>query len=259
MLKKRQNGIFDPRRQTGTAISTLTYTYMSGHKVPRHFHEEDQLLYGISGVMAVTTEDGMWIVPPNRAVWVPANTSHSIVMWGALTMKTLYIKPKLVKRLGRQCCVLNISPLMSELLLEACRLHHLDRKIPAHGRLVGMILDKLEESPTVPLRVLMPSDARALKLAMLLLDDPADRRPLSVLCRSCGASKRTMERLFQEETGLTFGRWRQQMSLAHAIQLLAEGCKVTSVALETGYSSASAFIAMFKKVLGTTPTQYLNP
>ncbi|MGC2164095.1 MAG: helix-turn-helix transcriptional regulator [Silvibacterium sp.] len=259
MPKKRQKGIFDRRRHIGAAISTLSYTYVNGHHVPWHFHEEDQLLYGISGVMTVTTDDGVWVVPPNRAVWIPAQMNHSIVISGALTMKTLYLKPRMVKRLGRQCCVLNISPLMRELLLEACRLRLLYRRIPAHGRLIGVILDQMEEAPSVPLQVPMPSDPRALKVAALLLADPADRRPLSALCRSCGASKRTMERLFRDETGLTFGRWRQQMSLTRAIQLLAEGNQVTGVALDVGYNSPSAFIAMFKKILGATPAQYLEP
>ena len=258
MSQKRQIGIFDPRRKAGAAISTLTYNYTNGYRVPRHFHEQDQLLYGICGAMAVTTDEGMWVVPPNRAVWIPAETDHSIVMWGALTMKTLYLRPGMVKELGRQCRVLNVSSLMKELLLEACRIGSLYRRKPAQARLIGVILDQLEEAPSVPLRVPMPVDARALKIAAMLRNDPADRRPLSALCRVCGASKRTVERLFREETGITFGRWRQQMSLVHAIRLLAEGNKVTSVALEAGYNSPSAFIAMFKKVLGMTPAQYLG-
>jgi AraC-like DNA-binding protein len=164
----------------------------------------------------------------------------------------------MVKQLGRQCRVLNVSLLMRELLLEACRIGSLSRRKPEQERLIGIILDQLEVAPSVPLRVPMPLDVRALKIAAILRNDPADRRPLSALCSVCGASKRTIERLFREETGITFGRWRQQMSLVHAIRLLAEGNKVTSVALEAGYNSPSAFIAMFKKVLGMTPAQYLG-
>lgn len=258
MSQKCQTGIFDPRRQAGAAVSTLTYNYTNGYEIPRHFHEQDQLLYGICGAMAVTTDEGMWVVPPNRAVWIPAKTDHSIVMWGAVTMNTLYLRPRMITQFGRQCRVLNVSSLMKELLLEACRIGSLHRRKPAQARLIGIILDQLEEAPAVPLRVPMPVDARALKIAAILRNDPADRRPLSALCRTCGASKRTIERLFREETGITFGRWRQQVSLVHAIRLLAEGNKVTSVALEAGYNSPSAFIAMFKKVLGMTPAQYLG-
>ena len=198
-----------PRRRARAAISTLTHNYASGYNVPTHFHDQDQLLYGICGAMAVTTNDGMWVVPPNRAVWIPAKIDHSIVMWGAVTMKTLYLRPGMVTQFGRQCRVLNISSLMKELLLEACRIGSLYRRKPAQARLIGIILDQLEEAPSVPLRVPMPFDTRALKTAAILRNNPADRRPLSALCRTCGASKRTIERLFREETGITFGRWRQ--------------------------------------------------
>jgi AraC-like DNA-binding protein len=122
---------------------------------------------------------------------------------------------------------------------------------------MGVILDQLEASAFVPLQVRMPSDVRALRIARLFLDDPSDGRRLEDLCKQCGASKRTVERLFREDTGVSFGRWRQQLGLAHAIRLLAEGSKITNVAMEVGYNSPSAFIAMFKKALGTTPAKYL--
>jgi AraC-like DNA-binding protein len=258
MSKTRQDATFDRRRRPEALISTLSYTYANGHSIPRHFHEEDQVLYGIAGVMAVTTSEGLWIVPPNRAVWIPAKTIHSIVMWGVLTMKTLYLRPGLVKTIGSRCCLINVSPLLRELIFEACRIVVLYGKRPAHFRLMGVILDQLEESPFVPLQMPMPSDARALRIAKLLIAAPSDGRRLEDLCKDCGASKRTIERLYRAETGISFGRWRQQLGLAHAVRLLAEGNKVTGVAIEIGYDSPSAFIAMFKKVLGTTPAKYLT-
>jgi AraC-like DNA-binding protein len=257
MSKKRQIAIFDPRRAADADISSLSYAYGSGHTIPQHFHEVDQILYGISGVMAVTTAEGLWIVPQHRAVWIPAGTTHSIEIWGPLVMKTLYLKPRLIKQLGRRCCLTNVSPLLKELLLETCNIGHLYRKTPTHARLIGVIKDQLERSHLVPLQMPMPSDARAIRVAKLSLADPSERRPLKDLCRESGASKRTIERLFLEEAGVTFGRWRQQATLVRAIQLLAEGNKGTNVALEIGYNSPSAFIAMFKKLMGTTPTQYL--
>jgi AraC-like DNA-binding protein len=258
MSKKRQIAIFDPRRSPDADISSLSYTYANGHTIPQHFHEVDQILFGISGVMAVTTAEGVWIVPQHRAVWIPAKTIHSIEIWGPLTMKTLYLKPRLLNQLGRRPCLLNVSPLLRELLLEVCNLSRLSRKNPTHARLMGVIKDQLERSHLVPLQMPMPSDTRAIRVAKLSLADLSDRRPLKDLCKQCGASKRTIERLFLEKTGMTFGRWRQQSVLVRAIQLLAEGNKVTNVALEIGYNSPSAFIAMFKKLMGTTPAQYLD-
>src|SRR5271155_3937992 len=103
MSKMRQAATLDSRRRPGASVTTLSYAYSDGYSVPEHFHEQDQILFGVSGVMAVTTDKGMWVIPPNRAVWIPAKTPHSIVMWGPLMMKTLYLRPKLVKGLSRHC------------------------------------------------------------------------------------------------------------------------------------------------------------
>jgi len=256
MSQRRHRAVFDPRRNPKADVSSLSYAYESGHVVPRHFHEQDQILYGISGVMAVTTDEGLWIVPSHRAVWIPANTVHSIEIWGALTMKTLYLKPKLVRQLGRKCCLLNVPPLLREVFIEVCSLGCLYRGKAAHARLMGVTVDQLNRAPSVPLQMPMPTDARAVRVAELSFADPSDRRPLGQLAKKCGASKRTIERLFKEEAGMTFGRWRQRFTLVRAIQLLANGNKVSSVALEIGYRSPSAFIAMFKKLMGTTPSLY---
>jgi len=91
-----------------------------------------------------------------------------------------------------------------------------------------------------------------------LLADPAQQAPLERLCKNCGASKRTIERIFIEETAMTFGKWRQQLRLWHAMRLLASGEKVTGAAIDAGYNSPSAFISMFKKQLGETPTRYFG-
>jgi AraC-like DNA-binding protein len=118
--------------------------------------------------------------------------------------------------------------------------------------------DQLEAIQMVPLQLPHLSDPRASHVAEILLADPTNAQNLSRLCRESGASKRTVERLFQDEVGMTFGRWRQQLRLMHAVRLLAEGAKVTHAALEAGYSTPSAFISMFKKVLGFTPAQYFK-
>ena len=256
MSNSRQIAVFDPRRKPEALVSTLSYTYRNGHVVPPHFHEQDQVLYGISGVMAVTTSEGLWIVPPNRAVWIPARTTHSIAMWGSLIMKTIYLRPGWVK-LKPACFLINVSPLLRELLLEACKTEILYRHTPAHVRLVGVLRDQLQASPFLSLQVRMPVDARALRLANRLLAGPDRMQRLDLVIQGSGASRRTLERLFWEETGVSFGRWRRQIQLAHAVRLLAEGQKITAVAMEVGYNSPSAFIATFKKVFGSTPSKYL--
>ncbi len=239
-------------------ITTLSRDYPAGHVIPTHFHDRDQLVYASRGVMTVRTAHGAWVVPTHRAVWIPATVPHSITMSGMVAMRTLYLKPGMARILPRSCCVVHVSPLLKELILHACALGALDKAIPWQGHLIHVIVDQLGAIRVVPLLLPNPSDPRALRVARAVMDDPSERRPLTTLCRAAGTSKRTVERLFQKDIGMTFSKWRQQLRLMQAMRLLAEGAKVTHAALESGYSTPSAFISMFRKTLGTTPTLYFK-
>lgn len=258
MSKKRQSAVFDPSGDKSSPITTLTHDYPAGHVVPSHFHDRDQLVYASSGVMTVRTRDGTWVVPPHRAVWIPAAVPHTITMSGTVAMRTLYLMPRLARTLPRDCCVVNVSPLLKELILHACTFAALKKTIKWQGHLICVIIDQLQAIPMVPLQLPNPSDPRALRVAAVLLANPSDRRPLTHICKVAGAGKRTVERLFREDVGITFGKWRQQLRLMQAMRFLADGAKVTHAALESGYSTPSAFISMFRNALGTTPTLYFR-
>lgn len=258
MSVKRQMAFLDRRARRSAPVTTLAYDYPHGYKVAWHFHEWDQLVYASCGVMTVRTEEGSWVVPAQRAVWIPARTAHEIRMSGGVSMRTLYLRPRLRRNSARACEVMNVSPLLRELILHACKTPALSRRQRDHGHLVCMILDQLKTAECVPLQLPEPVDRRSLRVAKTLLQDPSDQRPLEELCEGAGANKRTIERLFQLETGMTFGKWRQQLRLLQALRLLAEGTKITQVALEAGYSTPSAFISMFRKTLGTTPARYFR-
>ena len=258
MSQKRQNGILDRLPDRRSEITTFIRDYPAGHVIALHFHDRDQVVYASRGVMTVGAEAGTWVVPPQRAVWIPAGISHTLAMSGLVAMRTLYLKPRLAKTLPRDCCVVNVPPLLRELILHACSLGALSKKIKSRKHLIGVILDQLERIERVPLQLPHLSDPRARRVADRVVADPSDGRTLVQICKESGASKRTIERLFQQEVGMTFGKWRQQLRLMHAMRLLAEGTKVTHAALEAGYNTPSAFISMFRKVLGTTPTQYFE-
>lgn len=179
-------------------------------------------------------------------------------MCGAVAMRTLYLEPGLAKGLRRTCCVVNVSPLLKELVLHACEYRGLSSRIHRQRHLVDVIVDQLETVQTIPLQLPNPADPRALRVAKALMDRPADSRPLARICAVAGASKRTIERLFQRELGMSVGKWRQQLRLIKAMQLLAAGAKVTHAALDAGYSTPSAFISMFRKALGSTPASYFR-
>ena len=258
MSQKRQAGILDRAGDLKSAITTLSRNYLAGHVVPLHFHERDQVVYASRGVMTVGTRSGTWVVPPHRAVWIPAETPHTIVMSGLVAMRTLYLKPCLAKRLPRDCCVINISTLLKELMLHACTVRTLKKTVKSQVHLAAVILYQLEAVQTIPLQLPHLSDPRLVRIAEILMNDPGDCRTLAQLCRVTGTGKRSVERLFQQEVGMTFGRWRQQLRLMRGMQLLAEGEKVTHAALESGYSTPSAFISMFRKALGITPSSYFR-
>jgi AraC-like DNA-binding protein len=240
-------------------MATLSYEFgAEGHTIPEHFHPEDQLVFASKGVMTVRTAHGIWVVPPMRAVWIPALTPHSVVMSARVSMRTLYILPRLVRNLPAKCFVMNVSPLLRELILHACKFPKLNRKDSAQRALIKITVDQLEAAHSIPLQLTHPTDARAMRVVEMLLADPGKQRTLERLCEDCGASKRTIERLFIAETRMTFSKWRQQLRLLHAMQLLASGEKVTGAALDAGYNSTSAFISMFKRQPGTTPTRYFG-
>jgi AraC-like DNA-binding protein/quercetin dioxygenase-like cupin family protein len=258
MSQKRQAGVFDQSGDRRSAITTLTRDYAAGQVIPLHFHDRDQLVYASRGVMTIGSRDGTWVVPPNRAVWIPARVSHTITMSGSVAMRTLYLKPRLAKELPSDCCVINVPALLKELILYASTLPVLKKTVKWQEHLIAVILHQLETVQLVPLQLPHLADPRLVRIAQIFMVDPSDQRTLTELCRVSGASKRSLERLFQKEIGMTFGKWRQQLRLMQAMRLLAEGGKVTHAALESGYSTPSAFISMFRKVLGTTPTSYFG-
>jgi AraC-like DNA-binding protein/mannose-6-phosphate isomerase-like protein (cupin superfamily) len=236
-------------------IRSMAVSYSSGYALPAHTHDWHQLIFASEGVMNIHTGVGSWVVPPQRAVWVPAGIEHSVEMSGTVSMRTLYFR-RGPRSLSAECSVVNVPPLLRELILHAVRIGMLSRTVASHRRLAGVILDQLTAVPTLPLQLPMPRDPRARRVTEMLLRSPDHSGSLNDLTKEAGASKRTLERLFHAETKMTFGRWRQQLRLLHALRLLAAGASVTEAASSSGYDSTSAFISMFKKALGTTPRRY---
>jgi AraC-like DNA-binding protein len=212
--------------------------------------------------MTVQTPEGTWVVPAHRGVWIPSRVVHSIQISGRVSMRTLYLSPRLVPSPPPSCYVLAVSPLLRELVLHAVSQGSLDRRVAAEAHLIAVILDQLEalrgSSAASALSLPQPRDPRAARVARRLLDQPGDRRPVRSLLAGVGASQRTIERLFRTETGLTFGRWRQQLRLIESLRLLGTGEPVTAVALEVGYDSLSAFVSVFRGTFGTTPGRYFR-
>jgi AraC-like DNA-binding protein len=245
------------RRPDGSIwVRTHPVTLLHDQVTARHAHEWDQLTYAASGLMRVHTNNASWVVPPHSAVWLPSGTIHVEEMHAPVSIRTLYLAPRIARALPRECRIVHISTLLRELILHVSRLGFLDRQDPRHARLLGVLLDELSSVADVPLQLPLPTDPRARRLCALLDHQPDDRAPIAKLARQAGASRRTIERLFLEETKMTVGEWRRRFRLLHAVRLLARGDQVTNAALDAGYASTSAFIAAFKRAFGTTPGRY---
>jgi AraC-like DNA-binding protein/mannose-6-phosphate isomerase-like protein (cupin superfamily) len=239
-------------------VVALASDYPAGSRVAPHRHDRAQLVFASAGVMAVTTAAGTWVVPPQRAVWVPAATSHEIRMHGAVSLRSLYVEPEAAAGLPAACRVITVSPLLRELILRAMEIPARYDQAGPDGRVMTLILDELRLSAAAPLYLPRPSDRRLLRVTEALLEDPGDRRPLTAWAKQAGASPRTLARLFAQETGLGFRAWRQQARLLQALVGLAAGRPVTVLALDLGYDSPSAFVAAFKRAFGVTPARYFS-
>jgi AraC-like DNA-binding protein len=232
--------------------------YEANWHIPRHFHPNAQLIHAVHGVMVVSTDDGHWIVPPTRGIWMPAGTAHWIRTIGAVQMRTVYIRPDTVPNLPSDCKAVGISPLLRELILEAVRVSQPYGDDTRDGRLMRLLLDEVALLPSLPLHLPQPNDPRLLEICNAVSASPDDPSTLSEWARRLQVDAKTIQRLFARETGMTFGQWRQQARLLIALEQLATGVKVVDVALNMGYASPGAFATMFKKQFGVAPSAFFG-
>lgn len=220
-----------------------------------HSHAWGQVTYALDGVIRVSAADTTWIVPPQRAIWVPPHTLHEVSTLEPTRLRALYIHAGAAP-FGDRCEVLEVSDLLRELVLA---LVQADAATPREGLIAGLILDELPGLTTLPIRVALPRDKRLKALCEALIAEPALALTLGAWAQRVGASERTLARLFESELGMRFGQWRQQVRLAHAAPLIAAGMPLSRVAAELGYASQSAFSAMFRKTFGKSPSAFFAP
>ena len=253
----RRDGQGRPLPDDGHAVVGYARTYLDGHIVARHTHEHAQLLYARSGLMRVVTDAGVWVVPPQRAVWIPGRMAHQVTMAGEVEMRSLYVLNGL-EGLPEACQVIAVSPLLRELIAAFAAARPDYGPQGPEARLAAVILDQLRRPVVATLHLPIPASARLRPIVDAVLADPADPRGLKDWSRVAGASARTLARLFEAEAGMGFRAWRQQVRLHEALARLSAGEAVTSVAFAVGYDSPSAFIAMFRRALGASPQKYLS-
>lgn len=243
-------------RETDLIVRSLALTLPPRYAFESHDHDWAQIIYAARGVMQVEARSQVWTIPPLRALWMPAGVVHHLQFCSETKMRTVYLHPSLVRGVHDDIRVISVSTLLRELILEVVRIGMLRRENRLHRSLADVLVNQLMAARDAGLSLPLPRDPRALAVADRVIAAPGDHTPLSQLSDEAGASARTIERIFAEETGVSFGRWRQQARLQLAVERLAAGESVTNVALDCGYESTSAFVEMFKKAMGTTPGKY---
>ena len=239
------------------AVRSLATNYASGYRIEPHHHPWHQFLFASAGAMTVSVSRASWMVPTGRGVFIPARSVHAIRLWGQVEMRTLYFSPPLTTFENKECQVVEVSPLLRELILRAVERAGLDCRVAPDTRLIGLLEDEVKAASATaeesPLALPMPADERALAIARYVVEQASAKDLVDDLAMRHGLARRTLERRFRDETGMSFGMWRQKARLLDSIRLLAEGKSVTDAALDCGYSSVSAFIAAFKSTFGYTP------
>jgi len=249
-------------RSTGDGVHLVANAYRKGHRIEPHMHREAQLVYAARGTMQVTTPKGRWLVPPDRAVWVPARFVHAIDVLADIEMRTLYFdfawlkRERLAAKLTSEF-VVKVSPLLHQAILGLFDRDNAPERSALLIKLVMLELHRAEDSATfIPL----PHEPRCRRAADIVLRAPAAAHEIETLAERVGTSARTLSRLFSAETQLSFKSWCQRARIAAAIQKLSVEPKVSikQLAADFGYASVPAFSHAFRQVTGKTPTEFVD-
>jgi AraC-like DNA-binding protein len=238
-------------------VRTFAVTLSHNQLLPPSSGDWDQLIYAKQGVLTVRTNLGSWVVPPHRAVWVPADTKSTLEITSVVALRMIYLRVS-ERPMGQsfdrgKCAVLSVSPLLRELILRAVQIGALKEDVPADARIAALIQDELQVVDTVPLQLPYPANAQAQRFVALM----EKSFNIDAAAAACGTSRRTLERIFRLETMMSLGQWVRRRKLLLALEALARGETSESVAFRLGYNGPSAFISMFKRELGAPPRAYL--
>ncbi|WP_421912998.1 AraC family transcriptional regulator [Mesorhizobium sp.] len=241
---------------TERAMAAMEVNYPDGSSTGLHAHPRGQLLYAIEGVMIVRSTIGTWIVPPNRALWLTAGLEHEVGMAGEVKIRTVFIDDTAVPDLPGRTCVVEVSPLLRELIVAAVKIRVDYPQGGRDERLMRLLIDELRVSDVLPLHLPVPHDPRIKAVCETLIENPAENATAEQWARRLDVTAKTVHRLFAKETGMSFAQWRQQARLLYALRRIAAGERIIDVAFDCGYASQSAFTAMFRKHFGIPPSAF---
>jgi len=247
-----------PHRKLERPIMAESYQYDASHRGSWRSHDQGRFVFTVSGVLRVTTPIGMWTLGPQRGLWIAPRVCHELIATSAVCMHSVYFEPEASPWPESACHAVSVSSLLRELVAAMVE----DRECDPERRyalIAPLLLSEMRDSRKAAGGGLpLPLDRRLRQICDFLLAAPANGDSLAIWGERVGASERTLARRFKDETGLTFGHWRQQLRIVEAVSKLAQGVRVAEIAAELGYANSSAFITMFRKTMGETPQRYLK-
>lgn len=249
----------DENDHVARPLIAIGHHYPDSYELAEHCHRRSQFLYAATGVMAVSTPNGSWVAPPERAVWIPAGTPHSVRMVGAVQTRSVLIEPGECAGRGDKCQVVGVSPLVRHLLGAAADVPPEYDASGRDGLVMRLLLVEIERAPSIPLAVPFPTHRVLARRCHAFLERPSAASTIDEWADEMAMNRRSFTRLFRRETGMSFAEWRQQACLSVALPKLAAGEAVTSIAYDLGYDSPGNFSTMFKRMLGVPPSRYLKP
>lgn len=241
------------------ALVPFAHDYAHGDSEPWHQHDCAQLLHILSGVVRVDTPVGYWVVPPGRGVWLPAGTPHALRVTGQVAARTLFIDPLARADLPSSCQIVQITPLLRELIVTSLALAERYQPGSRDERIYELILDEIRGMAVLPFGLLEPRSEALRRLCHKVREMPGQAWSSQQAAKESNMSERTLNRHFQQQTTLTWSEWGRRAKLMEALVRLAQGQSVLRVALDLGYGSHSAFSAMFRRVMGVAPSDYFRP
>jgi AraC-like DNA-binding protein/mannose-6-phosphate isomerase-like protein (cupin superfamily) len=248
--------VFDHDESIPRPVLAIGHDYPASFELDRHHHLRNQLLYAEKGVVAVSTPQGAWTAPPERAVWIPAGVPHSVRMVGQVSTRSVLIDSAASPDFGDRCRVVGVSPLLRQLLVAAAFVPSEYDQAGRDGLVMRLLVAELAQAPIVPLSAPFPSSPTLAARCHAFLERPSAHDTIDDWSQAVGLSRRAFTRAFRRETGMSFAEWRQQACLLAALPRLAAGQPVTSVALDLGYDSPAAFATMFRRLAGVPPSRY---
>ncbi len=249
------------RRLVDSNIPVLAFAFRrrgAEDWAPEHSHARGQLFALTRGLLVVEAGRERWMFPSQRCAWIPPDCRHTARSVGGAAGLMLYLSQATCRGLPEKPCLFSSSDLLFAISHRILSWNAWQPLHPDQKRLVAVLRDEIRHPEQQPLRLPIPKDQRLARVAHALLDDVADDRTLDDWADCAGMARRTFMRAFLTQVGMPFGRWRQQARLFAALEMLAQNKSVTEVAIAVGYDSVSAFIGMFRTMLGSTPHAYFQ-